>query len=73
MVDRRALLGTGAVLVGMGSALLTTTAVAAADSGDIDSGQQASAPSAVTSNTATSTRRAAARAGAAAPGANRAT
>ena len=73
MVDRRALLSTGAVLVGMGSALLATTAVAAADSGDSDSGQQASAPSAAASTGATSTRRTATRAATAAPSANRAT
>lgn len=35
--DRRALLGTSAVLIGLGSALISGTAVAAADTGDADS------------------------------------
>ena len=66
MGDRRALLGTGAVLVGLAGAL-TTAAVAAADTGDsTDPGQQtrqAARPSATASNdsagTSRSTRRAA--------------
>ncbi|MGV1006603.1 MAG: lipocalin family protein [Candidatus Nanopelagicales bacterium] len=56
MGDRRALLGTGAVLVGMGSALLATTAVAAADPGDTaDAAAQSSASPADTA--AANTRR----------------
>ncbi|MGV0994262.1 MAG: lipocalin family protein [Mycobacterium sp.] len=72
MGDRRFLLGTGAVLVGMGSALLTTATVAAADVGDTtDGAAQASDSSANTA--AASTRRGAGSAGAnAAAGARRA-
>ena len=49
MGDRRILLGTGAVLVGLSSALITGTAVAAADTGGTDT-QHTGAPSAATSN-----------------------
>jgi lipocalin len=65
MVDRRNLLGTSAVLVGLGSALISGTAVAAADTGDNDARQSdssaASAPAASPSSDAsadTPTRRA---------------
>jgi len=40
MGDRRKLLGTGAVLVGMGTALVSGAAVAAADTGDADNSPQ---------------------------------
>jgi lipocalin len=65
MVGRRSLLGTSAVLVGLGSALISGTAVAVADSGDSDTRQSdstpASAPSASSasdSSSAAPTRRA---------------
>ena len=41
MVDRRNLLGTSAVLVGLGSALISGAGVAAADSGDATGARQA--------------------------------
>ena len=50
MADRRALLGTGAVLAGVGAALLSGTAVAAADTGD-DGGQPAGREAARTAST----------------------
>ncbi|MDA0253211.1 MAG: hypothetical protein O3A42_20105, partial [Actinobacteria bacterium] len=43
MGDRRVLLGTSAVLVGLGSALITGTAVASADAGETDSKPDTSA------------------------------
>jgi len=56
MGDRRILLGTSAVLVGLSSALITGTAVAAADSGDTDSRQaDNSAAPAAGSDSVTST------------------
>ncbi len=61
MRERRAVLGTGAVLVGMGTALLSGTAVAAADSGE-DTGQptDASAAPAAQASSSAPTRRSAA-------------
>ena len=56
MGDRRILLGTSAVLVGLSSALITGTAVAAADSGDTDSRKaDNSAATAAGSDSVTST------------------
>ena len=43
MGDRRALLGTGAVIVGVGSALISGTGVAAADNAESDAGAASSA------------------------------
>ena len=68
MGDRRILLGTSAVLVGVGSALISGTGVAAADTVDSDTGGPASTTSAntsTTSTTGTKARRAATRAKAA--------
>ena len=65
MGDRRILLGTGAVLVGVGSALISGTGVAAADTVDSDSGGPASTTSAnasTSSTPGTKSRRAATRA-----------
>ena len=53
MGDRRILLGTSAVLVGVGSALISGTGVAAADTVDSDSGGPTSTTSANTSTTST--------------------
>ena len=46
MADRRALLGTGAVIVGVGSALISGTGIAAADTPDSDTGGTPSSTSA---------------------------
>ena len=79
MVERRVLLGTSAVLMGVGSALLAGTAVAAADTGDEAAGQPAdtSAAQASRSSAPAQGRRTAAptdqRSGAPARGAARAT
>lgn len=68
MGDRRVLLGTSAVLVGLGSALITGTAVASADAGETDSkpdrsasntsasGSEASAPAPASRRAATRSR-----------------
>ena len=53
MGDRRILLGTSAVLVGVGSALISGTGVAAADTVDSDTGGSASTTSANMSTTST--------------------
>ncbi|MCX6481691.1 MAG: hypothetical protein NT146_00040, partial [Mycobacterium sp.] len=69
MSDRRVLLGTGAVIVGVGSALLTGSGVAAADTTDTDPGSTAATASAETSasTSGTKARRATTRAKDAAP------
>ena len=58
MSDRRALLGTGAVIVGVGSALLSGAGAAAADTTDTDTGSTAATASAESSAGATSGARA---------------
>ena len=70
MADRRTLLGTGAVLVGLSSALITGAAVANADTGQSDpqpaDGPSASAPTPDSTPTATRARHTGARGGSAA-------
>ena len=58
MGDRRVLLGTSAVIVGLGSALISGTAVAAAETGDVDSKADTSASGSESSAPAVAPRRA---------------
>ncbi|MFZ4372986.1 MAG: hypothetical protein ACOYO2_07105, partial [Mycobacterium sp.] len=58
MGDRRVLLGTSAVLVGLGSALISGTAVAAAETGEGDSKPDTSASGSASSAPAAASRRA---------------
>ncbi|MFN0142688.1 MAG: lipocalin family protein [Mycobacterium sp.] len=58
MGDRRVLLGTSAVLVGLGSALISGTAVAAAETGDGDNKPDTSASGSASSAPAAASRRA---------------
>ena len=56
MADRRVLLGTGAVLVGVGSALISANGIAAADTPDTDAGGGGTSTSASGASSATKSR-----------------
>jgi len=58
MTDRRFLLGTGAVLVGVGTALISGTGIASADTPDTDAGGSGSSTSASGASSTTTARRA---------------
>ncbi|MEI6699533.1 MAG: lipocalin family protein [Mycobacterium sp.] len=56
MADRRALLGTGAVIVGVGSALISGAGVAAADTPDTDAGGASTSADSSVASSATNSR-----------------